>query len=75
MKIMLDAKICIYLINRRPASVLERFKSFRIGDISVLRFTVQLAMEHRANALRVILSASEESPLRTTQHSSQSTSD
>ena len=40
MRVMLDTNICIYIINRRPHSVLERFKSFRIGDIAISTITL-----------------------------------
>ena len=40
MKVMLDTNICIYIINRRPAPVLERFKSFRIRDIGISSVTL-----------------------------------
>jgi tRNA(fMet)-specific endonuclease VapC len=40
MKIMLDTNICIYIINRRPAAVLNRFQSFRIGDIGISAITL-----------------------------------
>ncbi len=33
--ILLDTNICIYLINAKPAAVLERFKQHRLGDIGV----------------------------------------
>jgi len=37
---MLDTNICIYIINRRPAAVLERFRSFRVGDIGISTITL-----------------------------------
>ena len=40
MKIMLDTNICIYIINQRPAVVLKRFQSFRIGDIGISVITL-----------------------------------
>jgi tRNA(fMet)-specific endonuclease VapC len=33
--ILLDTNICIYLINAKPAVVLERLKQHRLGDIGV----------------------------------------
>jgi tRNA(fMet)-specific endonuclease VapC len=33
--ILLDTNICIYIINQRPAAVLERFRRYRAGDIGV----------------------------------------
>jgi tRNA(fMet)-specific endonuclease VapC len=35
MKIMLDTNICIYLIKKQPASVLERFIDFPVGEIGI----------------------------------------
>lgn len=33
--ILLDTNICIYIINKKPPSVLERFKSYSAGEIGV----------------------------------------
>ena len=35
MRWMLDTNICIDIIKERPRSVLDRFKSFAVGDIGV----------------------------------------
>ncbi|MDA3951358.1 MAG: type II toxin-antitoxin system VapC family toxin [Spirochaeta sp.] len=35
MKYMLDTDTCIYVINRRPQSVFDRFKTERVGDIGL----------------------------------------
>lgn len=40
MKVMLDTNICIYIIKRRPQSVLERFSSFPLGDIGISTITL-----------------------------------
>lgn len=40
MKVMLDTNICIYIIKRRPQSVLERFASFPVGDIGISTITL-----------------------------------
>ena len=40
MKYLLDTKICIYIINRRPEQVLERFRSLEPGDIAVSSITL-----------------------------------
>jgi len=37
---MLDTNICIYLIKQRPLSVLDRFRSFSIGDIGISVITL-----------------------------------
>ncbi|PIX03602.1 MAG: VapC toxin family PIN domain ribonuclease [Gallionellales bacterium CG_4_8_14_3_um_filter_54_18] len=36
---MLDTNICIYVINSRPAIVLERFRLERLGDIAISSVT------------------------------------
>lgn len=33
--ILLDTNICIYIINKKPAAVLERFKEFGTGEIGI----------------------------------------
>lgn len=33
--ILLDTNICIYMINAKPAAVLERFKHYRLGEIGL----------------------------------------
>ena len=33
--ILLDTNICIYIINAKPAAVLQRFRQHRIGEIGV----------------------------------------
>jgi tRNA(fMet)-specific endonuclease VapC len=40
MRVMLDTNICIYIIKRRPQSVLERFSSFPVGDIGISTITL-----------------------------------
>ena len=40
MKLMLDTNVCIYLIRKHPASVLERFAAYPIGDIGVSVITL-----------------------------------
>lgn len=40
MKVMLDTDICIYIIKRRPQSVLRRFDSFQVGDIGISTITL-----------------------------------
>jgi tRNA(fMet)-specific endonuclease VapC len=36
---MLDTNICIYLINKRPAKVLDRFCRLEVGDIGISSVT------------------------------------
>lgn len=33
--ILLDTNTCIYIINAKPPSVLERFRQYRMGDIGL----------------------------------------
>lgn len=33
--ILLDTNICIYLINKRPVKVLERFRQFGLGELGM----------------------------------------
>lgn len=33
--ILLDTNICIYIINTKPAGVLQRFQQYRLGDVGV----------------------------------------
>ena len=40
MKAMLDTNICIYIIKRRPQSVLNRFSTFPVGDIGISTITL-----------------------------------
>jgi len=40
MKVMLDTNICTYLIKRRPQSLLDRFRSFPVGDIGISVITL-----------------------------------
>lgn len=39
-KVLLDTNICVYIINERPARVLERFKRFAVSDLGVSGITV-----------------------------------
>lgn len=40
MKLLLDTNICIYIIKRKPAAVLERFLDYQIGDIGISSITL-----------------------------------
>jgi len=37
---LLDTNICIYVIKRKPAEVLQRFLAYAVGDIGVSSITV-----------------------------------
>lgn len=40
MKYLLDTNICIYLIKRRPATVIHKFLALQPGDIGISALTV-----------------------------------
>lgn len=40
MKYLLDTDVCIYLINKRPSSVLAKLHACRAGDVGVSAVTV-----------------------------------
>lgn len=40
MKVMLDTNICIYIIKRRPQSVVRRLGFFPVGDIGLSAITL-----------------------------------
>jgi tRNA(fMet)-specific endonuclease VapC len=40
MNLLLDTNICIYLINKRPPSVLKRFDAYAAGTIGISSITV-----------------------------------
>ena len=39
MRFLLDTNICIYIINRKPAQVVDRFRRFPLGVIGVSSIT------------------------------------
>ena len=39
MKLLLDTNICIYIINRKPPKVIERFRKYHAGDIGISAIT------------------------------------
>ncbi len=40
MKLMLDTNTCIFIIKRKPAAVLERFRKYKVGDIGISSITL-----------------------------------
>lgn len=40
MKYLIDTNICIYIINKRPAAVIKKFKQFELGEIGISTITV-----------------------------------
>ena len=71
MKVMLDTNICIYVIKRRPESMLQRFRFFPVGDIGIsaitlaeLEYGVAKSAQPKKNreALEAFISALEVAP-------------
>ena len=40
MKYLIDTNICIYIMNKRPARVIKKFKQFELGDVGISTITV-----------------------------------
>lgn len=40
MKYLIDANICIYIMNKRPPGIIKKFKAFEVGEIGVSTITV-----------------------------------
>ncbi|MDJ0635914.1 MAG: type II toxin-antitoxin system VapC family toxin [Xenococcaceae cyanobacterium MO_188.B29] len=40
MKFLLDTNICIYIIKQKPPKVLQKFKTYKVGDIAISSITV-----------------------------------
>jgi len=40
MNYLIDTNICIYIMNQRPADVIEKFMQHEMGDIAVSSITV-----------------------------------
>jgi tRNA(fMet)-specific endonuclease VapC len=40
MRYLLDTNICIYLINRKPLTVMNKFNEYAVGEIGVSSITV-----------------------------------
>ena len=38
-KLMLDTNICIYIINKKPSQVFEKFAQYKIGEIGISNIT------------------------------------
>jgi len=60
MKILLDTDICIYTINRRTPKLLERLRSYAIGEVGIsaityaeLRFGVEISSRPAENIDRL----------------------
>lgn len=60
MKYLIDTNICIYIMNKRPIKVIQKFKQFDVGEICVstitvseLQYGVIKSKNHRLNRQRV----------------------
>ncbi|MGB5733196.1 MAG: type II toxin-antitoxin system VapC family toxin [Thiohalocapsa sp.] len=40
MRYLLDTNICVYIINRKPPAVIERFRQMVLGEVGVSSITV-----------------------------------
>lgn len=40
MKYLLDTNICIYLIKKKPMSIIDKFNQYSVGDLGVSSITV-----------------------------------
>lgn len=40
MKYLIDTNICIYIMNKRPAGVIKKFKQFELGEVGISTITV-----------------------------------
>ena len=40
MKYLIDTNICIYIMNKRPAGIIKKFRRFELGDIGISTITV-----------------------------------
>jgi tRNA(fMet)-specific endonuclease VapC len=40
MKLLLDTNICIYIIKKRPPTVLQHFLEYQVGDIGISSITL-----------------------------------
>jgi tRNA(fMet)-specific endonuclease VapC len=52
MKYLIDTNICIYIMNRRPIEVINKFSQFAPGDIAVSSITVSELEFGVTNSLR-----------------------
>lgn len=52
MKYLLDTNICIYIIKKSPESIIEKFKSLRMGDIGISAVTLAELRFGVANSLQ-----------------------
>jgi len=60
MKYLIDTNICIYIMNKRPVAVINRFKQHNPGDIGIsaisvseLRYGAAKSLHSEKNQLRV----------------------
>jgi len=60
MRYLIDTNICIYIMNKRPVDVIDRFKHFEPGDLGIsaitlseLQYGVAKSKNTRRNRLRL----------------------
>ncbi len=53
MDFLIDTNICIYILNRRPKAVLDRFENYRSGQIAISSITVAELEYGAKNSSRV----------------------
>ena len=60
MRYLIDTNICIYIMNKRPESVIRKFRQFEPGDIGIssisiseLQYGVAKSSKPRLNQLRL----------------------
>ena len=60
MKYLIDTNICIYIINRRPARIIEKFRQFELGEIGIstittseLQYGVSKSVHRKTNQKRL----------------------
>ena len=54
MRYLLDTNICIYIMKKRPESVIKKFQSFRGGDIGISSVTLAELNYGVAKSQRVV---------------------
>jgi len=60
MKYLIDTNICIYIMNKRPIDVIQKFKAIKLGEIGIstitvseLQYGVSKSRQRRKNEIRL----------------------
>jgi len=60
MKYLIDTNICIYIMNKKPFNVIQRFKQIKMGEIGVstitiseLQYGISKSKQRRKNKIRL----------------------